>query len=282
MKEFYKITIDGKEYDVLLESKSAKEFDYKSYEKTLENILEQAQKEFWSICIDFNRHQIIVCRNILWVAAALLAAYAALFNKFSAFVDPTSWLGILFFISSILSVISFGLCLYGMPSRNGYTMPYKNSWGTLSYEAYKKLEEKTKDLHISYLTNSIKHIDESNKANQSTNTRRAKIFRVTSWLLISSFVLNLLAGLLFLFSTSSVHTCNNFSQTAENYVRCIMNNENSNSTNSEKSDVPVPEKPDVPVPEKPDTTGSSQFYLDSLDPVIPDSAQVLNEKKDND
>ena len=46
MKEFYKISIDEKEHNVLIERTTVKEFDYKSYEKTLENILEQAQKEF--------------------------------------------------------------------------------------------------------------------------------------------------------------------------------------------------------------------------------------------
>ena len=158
-----------------------------------------------------------------------------------------------------------------MPSRNGYTMPYQNGWGNFSNEAYEKLEEKTKNSHISYLTDSIKYIDKSNKVNKSTNTQRAKIFRVTSWLLISSFVLNLFAGLVFLLSANNGHTCNQFSNNTENYVRCIMSKESSNS-----------EKPDVPVPEKPDVTEGPQFCLDSLDPVIPDSSQILNEKKDND
>jgi hypothetical protein len=271
MKEFYKVTVDNKEHDVLVESKPVKVFDYKEYEKTLENVLEQAQKEFWSICIDFNRHQIIVGRNSLWVAAALLAAYGGMFNKFGDSIDSMSWVGGTFLISCFLSILAFGTCLYGIPSRKGYTMSYKNGWGDYSYEAYQRLEAATDNANVAYLTKSIKELDIANKENKSTNTRRAKIFRITSWLLISSFCMSLLAGVIFLLTASDETFCNQFPQNTKNYVRCIMSEENASNTN----------KPNVPVPEKPVSTDGPQFFLDSADPVIPPSAQILNEKSDD-
>lgn len=271
MKEFYKVTVDDKEHDVLVESKAKESFDYKEYEKTLDNILEQAQKEFWSICIDFNRHQIIVGRNSLWVAAALLAAYAGLFNRFGVSVDPMSWVGGIFFISCFLSILVFGACLYGMPSRKGYTMSYKNGWGDYSSEAYQRLEAKTENANVAYITKSIKELDTANKENKATNTRRAKIFRIASWLLISSFCVNVLAGIIFLFSASDETSCNQFSQNTKNYVRCIMSEENASNAN----------KPNVPVPEKPVPTDEPQFFLDSIEVVTPSPTQVLNEESDD-
>jgi hypothetical protein len=84
MKESYKVVINEDKFDVTVENIKEVKIDYENYEKSLTNILEQAQKEFWTICIDFNRHQVIVGRNNLWVAVALIGAYVTLYTKFSS------------------------------------------------------------------------------------------------------------------------------------------------------------------------------------------------------
>jgi hypothetical protein len=149
MKESYKVVINEDKFDVTIENINEVKFDYESYEKSLTNILEQAQKEFWTICVDFNRHQVIVGRNNLWVAVALIGAYIALYNKFHSPIDLLSIIGLIFCASFILAVIAFGLCLYGMPSRAGYIFP--NLPG-LQYSAYQRLDSHANNSHIVYLT----------------------------------------------------------------------------------------------------------------------------------
>jgi hypothetical protein len=41
------------------------DYDYQSYEKCLEKILESTQKDYWAQYIDINRHQVIVGRTYL-------------------------------------------------------------------------------------------------------------------------------------------------------------------------------------------------------------------------
>jgi hypothetical protein len=52
------------------------DYDYQSYEKSLEKVLESTQKDYWAQYIDINRHQVIVGRTYL----TRLGAYSAPFR----------------------------------------------------------------------------------------------------------------------------------------------------------------------------------------------------------
>jgi hypothetical protein len=249
--------------------------DYGSYEKSLTNILDQIQKEFWAIAVDWNRHQVIVGKNNLWVAAALIGAYATLYNKFHDTIDLTSCVGLLFCMSFTMAVTAFGLCLYGMPSRKGYMLP---CWSKLTYDAYERLENKTDNSYVAYMTEMIKQTDELNKTNRSTNSKRSKIFRATSWLLIGSFFLCLLFGVLYLFDISRNQECQSLSINTKKYVRCIMNNEKSASNSQPEQTT----KPNVPEPQKPTETSARQMHLDSADIVIKSRNEVIKEAQKKD
>lgn len=64
------------------------DYDYKSYEKCLEKVLESTQKDYWAQYVDINRHQ-VVGQVYLWVAAALVGAYTAGYKQFAqSFSNP--------------------------------------------------------------------------------------------------------------------------------------------------------------------------------------------------
>jgi small-conductance mechanosensitive channel len=170
------------------------DFDYKSYEKCLEKVLESTQKDYWAQYIDINRHQVIVGRAYLWVAAALIGAYTAGYNQFAqAFSNPI--ILILFLLAFSFSAVAFGICLYALPARKGYQSIHKKGWGEFSHGAYKLLSEKKDNLYVSFLTDFISKFDEAHKYGFETNQKRAKLLRLTSWLLIISFILAII-GLL--------------------------------------------------------------------------------------
>jgi hypothetical protein len=266
--------IDSKEYDVAIEEADKVDYDYDSYEKSLEDILEQAQKEFWSICIDFNRHQIIFGRNHLWVAVALTGSYAALYNRFHAAVDLTSILGLFFSLAFLLSIASFGLCLYGMPSRKGYGFPYKENWSELATKAHKRLEQKCENSYILHLTDAIKNTVQAIHSNKYTNSERGRIFRWSYRLLVASFLSCLLSGVVFMVTYNQKEECSSFTFNTKSFVRCIMSNE-------ENSPKPV-SKPTVPAPEKPVNTTQqpgTRMLLDSAYQAIEGNQEILTEKK---
>jgi Fe-S cluster biosynthesis and repair protein YggX len=170
------------------------DYDYKSYEKCLEKILESTQKDYWTQYIDINRHQVIVGRAYLWVAAALIGAYTAGYKQFGqVFSNPIIFT--LFLLAFLLSVVAFGICLYAMPARKGYQSVHEEGWGQFSHKAYNLLNEKKDNLYVEFLTYFISKFDNAHKYGFETNQKRAKLLRLTSWLLIISFVLAIM-GLL--------------------------------------------------------------------------------------
>lgn len=167
------------------------DYDYKSYEKCLERILESAQKDYWAQYIDINRHQVIVGRNYLWVAAALIGAYTAGYRQFAqAFSNPVIFT--LFVLAFSLSAIAFGICLYAIPARKGYQSVHKKGWGELSHSAYNLLCAKEDNLYASFLTDFISKFDTAHNYSIVTNQNRARLLRLTSWLLIISFAIAIL------------------------------------------------------------------------------------------
>ena len=136
----------------------------------------------------------IVGRTYLWVAVALIGAYTAGYRQFAQ-VFSNSIIFTLFLLAFFLSAVAFGICLYAIPARKGYQSVHKEGWGEFSHKAYNLLNEKKDNLYVDFLTDFISKFDDAHKYGIETNQKRAKLLRLTSWLLIISFVLAIL-GLL--------------------------------------------------------------------------------------
>ena len=176
---------------------SENNFDYDGYIKSLEKILSMTEKDYWTQYIDVNQHQVNVAKTYLWVAAALLGAYAALYTQYKNVILSSGVYAISTAIISILSaVIAFGFCLYAIPAREGYKSIAEISWGEFSKLAYNLLSDKNKNLYITILTKLIDSTDSSTYYNVQTNTKRAKLLRITFWILIISFFFSLLCAAL--------------------------------------------------------------------------------------
>lgn len=168
------------------------DYNYKEYEKLLEKILELSQRDYWTQYIDINSHQVSVGKTYLWVAAALLGSYMAVYQIFHQTIHKTSIYILFLLISTVLlAVISFGICLYSIPARRGYHSIPEISWGEFSQKAYKLLSSKQSNSYIYLLTDLIDKTDAANVHNLKTNAKRAYLLRLTSWLLIASFILAL-------------------------------------------------------------------------------------------
>lgn len=176
------------------------DFNYDDYIKSLEKILSMTEKDYWAQYIDVNRHQVSVAKTYLWVAAALLGAYAALYLQYKSILSSAGICAIATaVISSLSAVIAFGLCLYAIPARKGYKAIAAISWGEFSKLAYDLLSEKGNNLYIVILTKLIDSVDISTIHNLQTNNKRAKLLRLTSWILIISFLFSLICVALALF-----------------------------------------------------------------------------------
>jgi len=180
----------------LIYKMSENDFDYDNYVKSLEKILSMTEKDYWSQYIDVNRHQVNVAKTYLWVAAALLGAYAALYSQYKNAIVTLGLCTLSLIVISILSaVIAFGLCLCAIPARKGYKSIAEISWGEFAEQAYSLLSEKRKNMYISILTKLIDNIDSSNYYNVRTNEKRATQLRITSWILIVSFCFSVISAL---------------------------------------------------------------------------------------
>lgn len=227
---------------------SGNEFDYDDYVKSLEKILSMTEKDYWTQYIDVNRHQVNVAKTYLWVAAALLGAYAASYSQYKNAILSSGFCTISMVVISVLSaVIAFGLCLYAIPARKGYKSIAEISWGEFSEQAYSLLSEKRENLYISVLSKLVDRVDSSTYYNVRTNEKRAKLLRITSWILIISFSFSLISA--FTLSLSNL----DISITSKTKQEVIMGNDN--NTTPKPSEVPqnqpVADKPDVPKPAGP-------------------------------
>lgn len=222
------------------------DFNYDDYAKSLEKILTMTEKDYWAQYIDVNRHQVNVAKTYLWVAAALLGAYAALYSQYKNAVLSSGVLVISLVVISVLSAVTaFGLCLYAIPARKGFKSIAEVSWGEFSEQAHSMLSEKRKNLYISVLTKLADRVDISTNHNVRTNEKRAKLLRITSWILIISFSFSIISAITLSFSKLDI------SITTKKEV--IMNNDNNTTSNPSEApqNQPTAEKPDVPKPAGP-------------------------------
>ena len=185
-----------------MEGSEKPNYDYEQYQKALSTILEQASKEYWSQHIDINRHQIIVGRTYLWVAAALLGAYFTTygFAQNNLVGNATSCLILFSCIAVVLAAAAFGTCLYALPGRKGY-LKIGKSWRIFAGNAYRSLESESTSIYSESLTELIEKVDVAIEHGSKTNHTRAKMLRCTSWLLIGSFGSAIVAGSIYFIET---------------------------------------------------------------------------------
>jgi len=231
------------------------EFDYKGYEQSLEKVLSSAEKDYWAQYIDVNRHQVNVAKTYLWVAVALLGAYAATYQQYKEVLTSASVCSILLMVLSVIcAVLSFGICLYAIPARKGYRSIANPSWGEFSQKAHELLSQKKSNLYISTLTLLIDRVDVSANHNVITNQKRAKLLRITSWILIISFTFSLLSVMSLALSNFEIIKSPN--QTTETTMS--PENESNQSETPATPSQPTADTPDVPTPAGPIGQGTDQ------------------------
>lgn len=163
--------------------------DYDGYTKSLEKIYEGAIKDYWTSYVDINRHQVNVGKTYLWVAVALIGLYIAALDKYGAVIISKSCLIVVGGMAFTLSCFALGICLYAIPARKGYKPIPEKGWGEFSHEVYQHIKNNDQHIYAKFLTSHIGRIDHAWAHNFKTNLSRALLLRITSWLLIVSFIL---------------------------------------------------------------------------------------------
>lgn len=166
-----------------------REYSYDEYERALEKILDCALRDYWVQYVDINSHQVGVAKTYLWVSAALMGGYAGVVRLLGfENIDYSIFSIALGAIGGLLAVVAFGYCLYAIPERSGYRVIAPNIWGQYSLNAHSHLGKKDPNLYISTLSELIDNTDSGIYHNLNTNKKRASRLRITSWLLIGSFL----------------------------------------------------------------------------------------------
>ncbi|HIF9439684.1 TPA: hypothetical protein ACX6SL_003891 [Photobacterium damselae] len=163
------------------------EYDYESYEKGLKLVVDLAEKDYWNQYTNINSYQVSVAKTYLWISAALLGAFVAAYDRYSAFVLSSGFTLLLALISITLVVIAFGICIYAIPARKGYRAIPEISWGEFSKQSYTYLSEKQSNAYVYLLSGVVDKIDAATLYNIQTNQERARLLRITSWVLVASF-----------------------------------------------------------------------------------------------
>jgi FtsH-binding integral membrane protein len=216
------------------ENESDSIYDYDGYTKSLEKILDGVTKEYWASYVDIVRHQVSISRTYLWVSVTLIGSYAATYSKFGEQLLNNSCLTVLSFVAFILSSLAFGLCLYGIPARKGYQSIPVKGWGEFSLQAHNYLSNKHKRIYSIFLADLISRIDNAFAHNFATNIERAKLLRLTSWLLIISFTISL-------FITASLAIGKLTKSNTGEIKMSEQSKDNAQSSNSsEKLEIPTP------------------------------------------
>jgi len=251
---------------------SKSSFNYADYERSLEKVLEQVQRDFWCQYIDINRHQIIVGRNYLWVSVAIIGALSTLYIRFGTQILFDSALGVSFIVGYISSVVGFGVSLYSMPSKDGYHMPHGGNWSMLTAQAYDQLKDKEKNSYPNFLSDLITKTDEANNKNLITNGRRAKLFRCVYRCLVLSFTASLLSAVIYISTTNNSGIQNTNSETVITKEN-DMNNDNNSGSSTDNTD-----QPEVKPPQQPETRSDRRRFVDHVEPAKDEGLKILNEK----
>ncbi|MBM4968989.1 hypothetical protein HYO26_22375 [Vibrio parahaemolyticus] len=165
----------------------SEDYDYESYAKNLKLVVDLAEKDYWNQYTNINAYQVSVAKTYLWISAAMLGAFVTAYDRYSEFVLSSGFTLLLVIVSLISVVVAFGLCIYAIPARKGYRAIPDVSWGEFSQQSHNYLSEKQSNAHVYVLSNVVDKIDAATTHNIQTNQDRAKLLRITSWVLIASF-----------------------------------------------------------------------------------------------
>lgn len=232
------------------------DFDYEGYSKSLEKVLDGVTKDFWASYIDVNRHQVGVARTYLWVSAALLGAYVAVFEKLKEQILTSPSLLFIGVIAFMLSCFAFGIFLYSIPSRRGYKTIPESGWGEFSNEAYNLTAENNCKVYPAFLSSLISKYDYAFEHNFSTNQVRAKMLRITSWLLVGSF-----SAAIFVTGGSALNFLIHHQPTHQ-VIKMSQENKNTQSKQQNSKSAPVLQ---VPVPPPSANIKSGQKTIHAFD-----------------
>ncbi|EKO5192361.1 hypothetical protein P0J08_004270 [Vibrio vulnificus] len=221
------------------------EYDYESYEKGLKLVVDLAEKDYWNQYTNINAYQVSVAKTYLWISAALLGAFVAAYDRYSVFVLSSGFTLLLALISIVSVVIAFGICIYAIPARKGYRAIPDISWGEFSKQSHTYLCEKQSNAYAYLLSGVVDKIDAATVHNIQTNQERAKLLRITSWVLIASFSFAVVTAM-----TASLNHYIELKTIQKKEVPMTEQNTTNSSTQTQTS------APDVPTPAGPITAQS--------------------------
>lgn len=224
---------------------SQSEYDYEGYEKSLGKVLSLSEKDYWTQYVDINRHQVNVSKTYLWVSVALVGAYVAVYDRYSEVVFGSACSITLAAICFISALVAFGLCLSAIPAREGYKSIPHQSWGEFPQLANQLLTAKKSNIYAKVLTDMVNKVDIVTVHNVSTNQKRARLLRATSWVLLFSLVFSFLTAI----SSFSNHY---LSLIKPEVTTMSDDNETTSTTTSQATE----SGPDVPVPAGPIATAN--------------------------
>lgn len=165
----------------------SEEYDYESYEKSLKLTIDLSEKDYWNQYTNINAYQVSVAKTYLWISAALLGAFVTAYDRYSDSILNSNFTLFFALLSILTVVVAFGVCIYAIPARKGYQAIPEVSWGEFPALSYKYLCEKKANSHVYVLSQIADRIDAATLHNIQTNQDRAKLLRITSWVLIASF-----------------------------------------------------------------------------------------------
>ncbi|KYZ08716.1 hypothetical protein [Vibrio parahaemolyticus] len=225
----------------------SEEYDYESYEKGLKIVIDLAEKDYWNQYTNINAYQVSVAKTYLWISAALLGAFVAAYDRYSTFILSSGFTLLLALISIITVVLAFGICIYAIPARKGYKSIPKVSWGEFSQINHNYLCEKKSNSYAYLLSNIVDRLDAATHYNIQTNQERARLLRITSWVLIVSFSCSAVTAM-----TASLNHYIELNSTQ--IVEVSMMNQKSNSADNQSQPA---SGPDVPTPAGPISADST-------------------------
>lgn len=225
----------------------SEEYDYESYEKGLKVIIDLSEKDYWNQYTNINAYQVSVAKTYLWISAALLGAFVAAYDRYSSFILSSGFTLLLALISIITVVLAFGICIYAIPARKGYQAIPKESWGEFSQANHNNLCDRKSNSYAYLLSNLVDRIDAATYYNIQTNQERAKLLRITSWVLIASFTFAVVTAI-----TASLNHYVELNSTQS--LEVPMTNQNSNSADNQSQPT---SGPDVPTPAGPISADST-------------------------
>lgn len=183
------------------------DYDTEGYKNSLEKLVTMSEKEYYTQMVDINRHQVIVARNLLWLAIIIIGfnfTYADwIFSKVQidqSFFSTMIASYFFTFIALISALLCFGWSVFSIPASGGYDLPYNKSWADYSKIAYEKLMAGSDEVYEHVLTSLHEKIDQACSRGHATNNSRGVKLRNASISIIVSAISSVIALFIFCFN----------------------------------------------------------------------------------